>query len=138
MLQALGVNNRRLDSTTRERRVMMFWHLNLLDKGLAVIFGRPPTFHRGMMRGISLLTPYQLRHQQPGAASVGEAGLFGIHYFHQKLLLAQIMTDIWDCLYEGLAPDENRVETTIDTLKSWYGQARKVGVTISQHKPHFD
>lgn len=52
MLQALGVNQRHLDQQTRERRRRTFWHLNLLDKGLAIIFGRTPTFHREMVKEI--------------------------------------------------------------------------------------
>ncbi len=76
MLQALGVNNRRLDSQTRERRIMMFWHLNLLDKGLALIFGRPPTFHRAMAREIPLPTLGQLLPSRAHITSASAPGLF--------------------------------------------------------------
>ncbi len=54
ILQGLGVSHRRFDSPTRERRIILFWHLNLVDIGLALIFGRPPTFHRGMVRFLCL------------------------------------------------------------------------------------
>lgn len=78
MLQALGVNHRRFDSRTRERRVIMFWHLNLVDKGLALIFGRSPTFHRGMAREIPLPTLDQLVPFQPHLTSTGAPALFGV------------------------------------------------------------
>ena len=127
MLQALGVNNRRLDSGTRERRAMMFWHLNLLDKGLSLIFGRPPTFHRAMAREIALPTLDQLLPCQAHVTSAGAPGLFGAHHFHQRLLLTRVMADIWNCLYEDATPDHGRVEVASEDLESWYCQAREVG-----------
>jgi hypothetical protein len=127
MLQALGVNHRRLDSQTRERRVMMFWHLNLLDKGLALIFGRPPTFHRAMAREIALPTLDQLLPCQAHVTSAGAPGLFGTHHFHQRLLLTRVMADIWNCLYEDAAPDHRRIEVASEDLESWYRQALEVG-----------
>lgn len=45
MLQALGVDHHWLDKQTQEQRLMRFWHLNLLNKGLAIIFGRTPKWH---------------------------------------------------------------------------------------------
>lgn len=78
MLQALGVSHRRFDSQTRERRVIMFWHLNLVDIGLALIFGRPPTFHRGMAREIPLPTLDQLLPFQPHLTYAGAPALFGV------------------------------------------------------------
>ena len=77
MLQALGVNHRRFDPQTRERRVIMFWHLNLVDIGLALIFGRPPTFHRGMAREIPLPTLDQLLPFQPHLTATGAPAVFG-------------------------------------------------------------
>jgi hypothetical protein len=126
MLQALGVNQRRLDSQTRERRIMMFWHLNLLDKGLAIIFGRPPTFHRAMVREIPLPTLGHLLSQSPHGTAAGGPGLFGAHYFHQRLLLTRIMADIWNCLYEDASPDDRSVEVACKDLDAWYRQAREV------------
>ena len=78
MLLALGVNQRRFDSETRKRRVMMFWHLNIVDIGLALIFSRPPTFHRGMVREIHLPTLDQLLPFQPHLTSAGAPALFGV------------------------------------------------------------
>ncbi|KAF2470016.1 uncharacterized protein BDR25DRAFT_343257 [Lindgomyces ingoldianus] len=126
MLQALGINHRRLDAQTHERRVMLFWHLNLLDKGLALIFGRPPTFHRAMAREIGLPTLEQLYSYQSQATSAGAPGLFGAHYFYQRLLLTRIMSDIWNCLYEDAAPDIRSIEVASEELKSWYRQAREL------------
>lgn len=127
MLQALGVNHRRLGSKTRERRVMMFWHLNLLDKGLALIFGRPPTFHRAMAREIPLPNLDQLLPSQAHVTSAGAPGLFGTHHFHQRLLLTRIMADIWSCLYEDATPDHGKVAVASEDLELWYCQARKAG-----------
>jgi hypothetical protein len=78
MLLALGVNHRRLDSQTRERRIVMFWHLNIVDIGLALIFGRPPTFHRGMARQVPLPTLEQLLPFQPHRTATGAPALFGV------------------------------------------------------------
>lgn len=127
MLQALGVDHRRLDSRTRERRVMMFWHLNLLDKGLALIFGRPPTFHRAMTREISLPTLDQLLSNQSHTISASVLGLFGAHYLRQRLLLTRVMADIWNCLYEEAPPDHRRIEVTSKDLELWYHHAREAG-----------
>ena len=78
MLQTLGVSHRRFDSRTRERRVIMFWHLNLVDVALALIFDRPPTFHRGMARENPLPTLDQLLPFQPHLTSAGAPALFGV------------------------------------------------------------
>ncbi|KAJ9605085.1 hypothetical protein H2200_010475 [Cladophialophora chaetospira] len=123
MLQALGVNHRRLDPQTRERRVMMFWHLNLLDKALALIFGRPPTFHRAMSREIPLPTLAQLLSSQAQHNPTKAPRLFETHHFYQKLFLTRIMADIWNCLYEDAAPDHSRIEVVNQELESWYRQA---------------
>lgn len=77
MLQALGVNHRRFDTQTRERRVVMFWHMNLVDIGLALIFGRSPTFHRGMAGEVPLPTLDQLLPFQ-AHTSTGAPALFGV------------------------------------------------------------
>lgn len=126
MLQALGVNHRRLDSRTRERRTMIFWHLNLLDKGLALVFGHPPTFHRAMAREVSLPTLAQLSPFQPHVTSAGAPALFGAHFIHQMMSLSRVMADIWSCLYEEAAPDERNAESASQNLESWYRQAKEV------------
>jgi hypothetical protein len=127
MLQALGVSHRRSDSLTRERRVLLFWHLNLLDKGLALIFGRPPTFRRAMAREIALPTLDQLLPFQPHLTSAGPPALFGAHYIHQMLLLSRVMADIWNCLYEEPPPNSHSIELASEDLELWYRQAKEVG-----------
>lgn len=127
MLQALGVNHRRLDPRTRERRIMIFWQLNMLDKGLALIFGRPPTFHRAMAREIALPTINQLLPFQPHQTSIGAPTLFGAHFMHQGLLLCRVMADVWSCLYEETAPSNRSIESVHEDLESWYRQAQAVG-----------
>ena len=131
MLQALGVNHRRLDPQTRERRAMIFWHLNLLDKGLALIFGRTPTFQRKMAREIALPTLEQLLPFQPHLSSAGAPSLFGAHYLHQMLLLSREMADIWDCLYGEAAPTDLTIESASVNLDLWYRPAHKVGCHLT-------
>lgn len=126
MLQALGVSHRRFDPQTRERRVMMFWHLNILDKGLALVFGRQPTFHRAMARDIALPTLDQLLPFQPHRTSTGAPALFGAHFLHQLLLGTRVKADVWSCLYEETEPDNRSVHLASEDLESWYHQAIKV------------
>jgi hypothetical protein len=126
MLQALGISQRRLDPETRHRRKMMFWHLNLLDKGLSIIFGRPPTFHRAMAKDVGMPTLEQLMAGQPKGMSSGASKLFGTHYFHQRLLLTQVMGDVWNCLYEDAEPDARRVEKVGEEVDEWFRTARTV------------
>lgn len=125
MLQALGVSHRRVDPETRQRRIMMFWHLNLLDKGMSLIFGRPPTFHRAMAKEIALPTLDQLLPFRPHPTSAGAPALFGAHYMYQILLLSRIMADIWHCLYEEASLDD-RIKSASEDLDSWYNEAQRV------------
>ena len=126
MLQALGVNQRWLDRQTRERRLMSFWHLNLLDKGLAIIFGRTPTFHREMVRELGLPTMEQIRVATSHLTSNSPPGVFATHYTYQKILLSHLLGDIWHCLYGEAKPNDESIQSTTQNLVSWYGQARTV------------
>lgn len=126
MLQALGVNHRRLDPQTRERRIMMFWYLNIMDKGLALIFGRPPTFHRAMTREIALPSLKQLLAFQPHSTSTRTPSLFGAHYLQQIMLQSRVIGDIWDCLYEETVPSDGSIEAASKGLESWYFDAQVV------------
>ena len=127
MLQALGVNQRSLGKQTRERRVTRFWHLNLLDKGLAIIFGRTPTFHRAMVKEIGLPTMEQIQPSRSHITSTGTPGFFGAHYMYQKILLSHIMGDIWYCLWEEQKPNHGSIQAVRKDLESWHEEARKVG-----------
>lgn len=126
MLQALGVNQRHIDRETRERRLTSFWHLNLLDKGLAIIFGRTPTFHQGMVREIGLPKLAQIQAARSHLTSSGAQGLFGAHYMYQKLILSHLMDDIWYCLHGEAKPNNHAIEAANKDLLSWHEQARKV------------
>lgn len=126
MLQALGVNQRWLDRQTREQRLMRFWHLNLLDKGLAIIFGRTPTFHQHMVREIGLPTLGQIQLARSHLTSTGTPGIFEMHYTYQKILLSHLLHNIWDCLYGEAKPNDESIQAIIKDLVSWYGQARRV------------
>lgn len=127
MLQALGVTHRRLDFQTRERRIIMFWHLNIIDKSEALIFGRPPTFHRAMARDTPLPKLDQLLSFQPHHPSTNAPALFGVHYIYQTFLLSRIMADIWECIYEDTGSSNQSAELARTDLESWYRGASKVG-----------
>lgn len=136
MLQALGINLRHLSPETRQRRMMTFWYLNLVDKGLSVIFGRPPTFHRAMLRDIPLPTVAQLLPYQPHNLphpTVGSrpGSLFGAHFIHQIMQLSYIIGDIWTCVYEGDSPDEQAIESVKRNLDSWYAIAKPVSQALA-------
>ena len=126
MLQALGVNQCRLDRQTREQRLRRFWHLNLLDKGLAITFGRTPTFHREMVREIGLPTLEQIQPFRSHLTSTGATRVFGAHYIYQKILLSHLMDDIWHCLYGQAKPNDHSIEAASKDLISWYNQAQTV------------
>lgn len=123
MLQALGITHWRLDSPTCERRIMLFWRLNILDKALALVLCRPPTFHREIATGIALPTLDQLLPSQSRYPSSGAAVLFDAHYTHQMHLLSRIMADVWYCLY---GQDSEDVHVIKGNLESWHRQATEV------------
>ena len=123
MLQALGINHWRLDSPTRERRTMLFWRLNSMDKALALILCRPPTFHREMTTEIALPTLDQLLPPQSRYPFNGVPVLFDAHYTQQMHLLSRVMGDVWHCLYGQSSDDIHAVKRH---LESWYRQAMEV------------
>jgi hypothetical protein len=133
MLQALGVNQNRLDPATRERRLAMFWHLNLLDKGLAIIFGRTPTFHRETVREIGLPTLDQIRPSKCHVTCTGAPGFFAKHHMYQKILLSHLMDDIWHCLHGEAGPNADRIEAASNDLESWHEHARRVSCPSLLH-----
>lgn len=126
MLQALGVTHKRIDTQTREQRQLRFWQLNLVDKALAVIFGRSPTFHQGMVNEINLPTLEQIRPSTQQQTSDGSKGYFASHLMYQKFLLSKVMADIWQCLYGGIEDQNRAIETAIVDLECWYQQAHMV------------
>lgn len=128
MMQALGVNQHWLDSQTNEQRLMRFWHLNLLDKGLAITFGRTPTFHQDMVRKIGLPTLRQVQLARSHLTSTITPGVFETHYTYQKILLSHLLHNIWHCLYSEANPNDESIHAIFEDLISWHGQARKVRV----------
>jgi hypothetical protein len=136
MLQALGINLRHLSPETRQRRTMTFWYLNLVDKGLSIIFGRPPTFHRAMTKDVALPTIAQLLPYQPHNEARAENGsrpgsLFGAHYIHQIMQLSYIIGDIWSCVYENASRDEYAIQSVKRDLEEWYSLAKVVSNAIA-------
>jgi hypothetical protein len=111
--------------------MVCFRYLNLVDKGLSIIFGRPPTFHRAMSKDIPLPTVSQLLPCQPHnqgreGANPRPSALFGAHYIQQIMKLSYIMGDIWNCIHEGDSPDPQAIESVRGDLESWYGEAKPV------------
>ncbi|KAM0717150.1 hypothetical protein Q7P37_007002 [Cladosporium fusiforme] len=130
MLQALGVTSRNLSPETRQRRTMTFWYLNLVDKGLSIIFGRPPTFHRAMTRSMPLptaaqLIPYEPHNKEPQQGARARSGsLFGAHYIHQIMLLSHVIGDIWSCIYDTVPLDQSAIDSSRKDLQNWYASAK--------------
>ncbi|KAL9076472.1 MAG: hypothetical protein Q9157_003630 [Trypethelium eluteriae] len=117
MLLALGITHWHLDGATRERRAMLFWRLNDLDKALALILGRPPTLHREFAAAVPLPTLDQLLPARPHG---GEPALFNAHYSHQMHLLSRIKSEVWHCLY---GQDSAKIHVVRENLDSWKRQA---------------
>lgn len=110
---------------------MTFWYLNLVDKGLSIIFGRPPTFPRAMSKEVALPTIAQLLPYQPHNEPRPEHGtrpgsLFGAHYIHQIMLLSHIIGDIWSAVYENIARDEHALQAVKRDLEVWHSRAKVV------------
>lgn len=126
MLQALGVTHRMIDARTREQRRLRFWQLNLVDKALAVIFGRSPIFTPRMSIEVGLPTLEQIRPSTQHRTSDGSNGYFASHLMYQKFLLSTVMANIWQCLYGGIESQDLEIESAISNLESWYEQAHKV------------
>lgn len=126
MLQAMGVSNRSFDQKTKERRLWLFWGLNAVDMSLALIFGRPPSFHRAMREKLPVLSFHQLKGYQPHIQSNdGRTSLFGAHFMHQLYKFNGTMAEIWSCLYDS--PDTHRpIEVVKESLDSWYQETSKV------------
>lgn len=129
MLQALGITNRALDAKTKEKRLWLFWILSSLDISLALIFGRPPTFHRAMREKLPIPDIRQLLGWQPHLQSSeigsGRTSLFGAHFMHQLYVMSNIMAEIWSCLYDS-ASTHRPVEAVKASLDSWYEETSKV------------
>lgn len=141
MLQSLGVIHRRLDAKTRERRIMMFWHLNLVDKGLSLSLGRPPVLHRAMARDVPLPTLEQLLPFKPHRrnASTDAPSLFGAHLLHQIFQSTRIQADIWYCLYEDTQLSDRSIASVCEDLDAWYRQAKLIlEAAASAEKPFLD
>ncbi|OQO11643.1 hypothetical protein B0A48_03370 [Cryoendolithus antarcticus] len=133
MLQALGVDFRNMTPENRHRRRMMFWHLNVIDKGLSMIFGRPPTLHGAMARSVGLPALADLMPSTPGHSSTGggqgaPGALFGAHFFHQVMQLSTIMGKVWSTVYDhdGDSPDEQSVVKAREDLVAWHDRAQTI------------
>ncbi|KAG5989980.1 hypothetical protein E4U43_004394 [Claviceps pusilla] len=124
MLQALGIIHWRLDSAASDLRTLLFWRLNMLDKALALILCRTPTFHREMANEIPLPALNKLVHSQPNRTTdSAPPALFEAHYCHQMHLFSRIMADVWHALY---GQDTEKVLAVKERLELWYQQAKEV------------
>nr|OQO15540.1 hypothetical protein B0A51_15262 [Rachicladosporium sp. CCFEE 5018] len=133
MLQALGVNFHNMTPESKHRRRMMFWHLNVIDKGLSMIFGRTPTLHGAMARSVGLPALADLMPSTPGHSSTGggpgaSGALFGANFFHQVMQLSIIMGKVWSTVYDhdGDSPDEQSVVKARGDLVAWHDRAQTV------------
>lgn len=122
MLQALGISGWRIDKATRERRTILFWRLNYLDKALSLILYRPPSLHSSMAAEMDFPTLDQLIPSQMYASS-GDALLFQAHYTDQMHLLSRVMADMWQCLY---GQEADKFLVVKQKLESWHHHAVEV------------
>ena len=126
MLQALGLDRHRLDPETWKKRHLMFWHLNLMDKGFAVIYGPAPTFHRGMIKQVGFPTLDQMQPARAHTTATGSPGFFASHFTHQKFLLSLVLEDVWHCLHGDEKPTFATIIATRNTLSAWYDETLRV------------
>lgn len=126
MLQTLGVNSRSLDPETRDRRLMLFWMLNGLDKSLALISGRSPTFVRAMFSKVPTIELQKMLVYQPHMSGEergeGFKSMFGAHIMRQMHLLSVVLSDIWVCLFEN-GSEFDQVRKKLD---EWWQQSSSV------------
>lgn len=111
---------------------MLFWHLNLVDKGLALIFGRPPTFHKSSTVEMEMPSLYQLMRFQPHIHDAeNRPDRFGAHYLHQMMQLSLLLEDIWTLLYGNAVLDLSKREIAVERLQLWYREAMTVSIFLS-------
>lgn len=129
MLQALGVNHKSLAPEILERRIFLFWTLNCLDKPLAVMFGRSPTFHRAMSHDIPPPSLQQIISTQGFRSNLATStltrSLFGAHFMRQSYIMSKVMADVWCLLYEHNAGGLTAVSVK-ESLESWHRDTRTV------------
>lgn len=127
MLQSLGINSRNLDAEIKERRLLLFWFLNAIDKSLALTFGRPPSFHGVMYNKLPLIPELKLLEYQPHMPTVDGTepfqSMFGAHLLRQMHTSSIVLSDIWTCLYE----DGSKFEQAKRSLDQWWQQTTSVG-----------
>ena len=135
MLQALGITGRSISKETADWRRWLFWVLNSLDLSLALIFGRPPVFHRAMRERMPAPSVNQLLGWQPhlndAESAGGRSSLFGAHFMHHMYAVGNIVADIWNFLYDH--PSTHRpIEAIKGSLDSWYNDASKVTLQLNE------
>ncbi|KAK0309865.1 hypothetical protein LTR01_004062 [Friedmanniomyces endolithicus] len=123
MLRALAVNQKVADPETKERRVILFWHLNTLEKAMMLIFPWPGAFHRTMYNNIPLPTLTQILPSQPQVGTDRRPSLFGAHWMQQSFILSKVMTNIWLALDEDDARAQRAAKQALD---AWYREAMQV------------
>jgi len=121
MLQALGIDLRNLEPEVRERRIMLFWTFNAIDKNLAVIFGRPPALHNSTGANVPTLPVHKLMAYRPH--QVGKDGTpnsfqstYGAHFLYFLHRSSEVLTEIWSCLFE----DSSKFDSAREKLDEWH------------------
>lgn len=134
MLQVLGIYSRTLVGETRERRLLLFWLLNGIDKSLALISGRSPTFHRAVCSKIPLIPLQKMLDYQPHVAvNDGEEpfrSMFGAHLMRQMHLVSIVLSDIWSCLFE----DGSKFDDVKRSLEQWWQQSSSVIICTAPYR----
>ncbi|KAK5165380.1 uncharacterized protein LTR77_008909 [Saxophila tyrrhenica] len=122
MLQALGVNARSLDPETRERRLLLAWTFNAIDKNLALIFGRPPAMHKITNANLPIIPVHKLLEYRPhqvidgGRIGTSYQSTFGAHFLYFMHRSSEVTADIWSCLYE----DSSNIARVREKLDDWH------------------
>ena len=129
MLQGLGVTSPQLAPAVKERRRMMFWHLNLMDKGLAIIFGKSPNFNKRFVREVGAPSLRELQSQSLRPGDTGPS-LFASHNLNQKIKLSHIMHSVWTCVYDDGDLDFTTGATQREALSSWHAETQQVRCSI--------
>lgn len=139
MLQIVGLNGRKLDPETHNRRIRFFWTVNAIDKSLALVFGRAPTMMGAMYANVPLIPMQQLLEYQPHISDEDQRNhpefnsMFGAHFMRTLHLSAKIHSEVWTYLYgKGANFDEVR-----KGLDEFYTDAEKVNLIFHLALPHY-
>ncbi|KAI1340154.1 hypothetical protein F5Y15DRAFT_49996 [Xylariaceae sp. FL0016] len=143
MMQALGINTPGLNAETKRHRSNLFWFMNMMDKGLALVFGRPPIFTQTMCAAVPMPSIIQLQSFQPHMhdATHGESAfrsLFGAHFLYRAFLQTQIIAEVWDQVFGDATGHTPRIVVR-KRLDTWFDETMTIlKSTLLSEKPFLD